>query len=351
MKRILHIALAIALAACGDDGAEPDCADQPDQPWCEHWPAVDAASFVCDPVAQTGCLTAEKCTWQDVTDELGRIACVPDGTVAIAGRCTLMPPGETAGYDDCVRGAYCLSGTCQEICTDAPDSCDTTTSACSSYSGLFVGADVSTGLCDFKCEPGTQQRLLDGAAACGSTPERALGCYGWAWGTMPLDFTCAADESSAQHGDTPDPLTPQGGPYLNSCDAGYFPWPANFESRARAVCIAFCTPGETHSGDTTNVDGIGANTCGNKGAVGDDMECRYLHIFDVTPPRGEYNASGVCLGTARYVSDWDDDVTTPDTALPRCTQLTNTVMVDSDEDGTPDTPEHEYWGCAPWSDP
>ena len=26
-------------------------------------------------------------------------------------------------------------------------------------------------------------------------------------------------------------------------------------------------------------------------------------------------------------------------------------MLDSDGNGTLDTPENEYWGCAPWSDP
>jgi hypothetical protein len=347
MKKLAFGALMIGLlAACGDDGGTSFVDAAADD--------VDAdVPAACNPVAQTGCEAGEKCTWQDVTDTLGRIACVPNGTVAVGGACTFLPPGETAGYDDCVAGAYCLSGSCQEICTDAPDSCDTATSACSSYSGLFEGADVSTGVCDFKCEPGTQDRLFDDAAACGGTTERPRGCYGWAWGSMPLDYTCTPDISMATHGQTPDPLTPQGGPYLNSCDAGYFPWVGSFDDTAPDICIAFCTPDQTgsHSGDTAGIDGEAPFTCGAKNAVGSSMECRFLHIFDSTPPLDQYNASGVCFNTADYVSDWDGMPGTPETGMPRCTTLTNTIMLDTDGNTTLDTPENEYWGCAPWTDP
>jgi hypothetical protein len=166
---------------------------------------------------------------------------------------------------------------------------------------------------------------------------------------MPLDYTCTPDISDAGHGQTPDPLTPQGGPYLNSCDAGYFPWVASFEDTAPDVCIAFCVPGPTYQGSTANVDGLvgQANTCGNKGAVGGNMECRYLHIFDQTPPLDQYNGSGVCFGTSGYVSDWDGDAGTPDTTMPRCVDQSMTTLEDSDGDGTPDMPQYIYWGCGP----
>jgi hypothetical protein len=343
--KIPFLLLGSLVAACGGGGSDTP----PDGP-----PDVEIDGGVaCNPVAQTGCADSEKCTWQDVTADLGRIACVPNGTVAIGGTCTFLDPGETAGYDDCVRGAYCLSGTCQEICTDAPDSCDSATSACSSYSGLFEGADVSTGVCDFKCEPGTQERLFDDAAGCGGSTERPRGCYGWAWSDSPIEYTCTPDISDARHGAPPNPLNPQNIPYLNSCDAGYFPWQLNNEPDAPDACVAFCTPGETHSGATANVDGVAPFTCGAKGAVDaiNNMECRFLHIFDSTPPLDQYNASGVCFATSAYVGDWDGMAGTPETGLPRCTQLTNTIMLDTDGDMTPDTPEHEYWGCAPWTDP
>jgi hypothetical protein len=341
--KLPFLLLGSLIAACGGGGGE----DLP-----TDGPPIDMEIIeACNPVAQTGCEAGQKCTWQDVTADLGRIACVPDGTVAIGGTCTFLDPGETAGYDDCVAGAYCLSGTCQEICTDAPDSCDTATSACSSYSGLFEGAAISTGVCDFKCSPGTQERLFDDAALCGGTTERPRGCYGWAWGTMRLDYTCTPDISDATHGQTPDPLNPQNVPYLNSCTAGYFPWVASFEETAPDVCIAFCVPGETHSGNTANVDGLVGqpNTCGAKGAVGSNMECKYLHVL-MNPSAGPmdiYNDSGVCFGTSGYILDWDGDGPDPAGPMPQCTDMT-TALIDTDGDGTPDTAEHQYWGCAPW---
>jgi hypothetical protein len=220
-------------------------------------------------------------------------------------------------------------------------------SACSSYSGLFEGAEVSTGVCDFKCEPGTQVRLFDDAAGCGGTTERPRGCYGWAWGSAPLEYTCTPDISEAGHGQTPDPLTPQGMPYLNSCNAGYFPWVASFDDAAPDVCIAFCVPGPNYMGSTGNIDGVGV-TCGSKGAVGSNMECRYLHIFDSTEPLDQYNGSGVCFGTSGYVSDWDGDGPMGETTMPRCQDQSMTELVDTDGDGTGDIEEYIYWGCGPW---
>ena len=85
-------------------------------------------------------------------------------------------------------------------------------------------------------------------------------------------------------------------------------------------------------------DGVAPFPCASRGAIGGGVECRYLHIFDVTPPRGQYNASGVCLSPSAY-------------DVPSCTALSNLTLIDSDGVGGPDTPEHEYWGCAPWTDP
>jgi hypothetical protein len=361
MVKVLLRALAISVAACGGggdaaiDAASLDASAQdatstdatsPDAAIADAAP-LDGAPWQlgCNPVAQTGCLASEKCTWVDHTDILGVIQCAPAGDVALGGACTIGPPGQMSGFDDCVAGSYCLGGICEEICSDAPDSCPST-SSCSTYSGLFEGAEVATGLCDFKCSPGPQTRTFDGAADCGSTGTSARTCIGWAWGSSPIEFSCVPDISSAQHGDLPDPLSPGGSPYLNSCDAGYFPWVASLADGAPDVCIAFCTPGETHAGAPDSADGVAPFPCATRGASGDGMECRYLHIFANTPD-AELNDSGVCLATDLYVSDWDQDAGTADTSLPRCTDL-STAPIDTDDDGTPDTPEHRYWGCAPW---
>ena len=77
MKKLAFGALFIGLlAACGggDDGVTivPDADD-----------SVDASS-ACNPVAQTGCLAGEKCTWINIDsmNDVGTLGCVPDGSVA-----------------------------------------------------------------------------------------------------------------------------------------------------------------------------------------------------------------------------------------------------------------------------
>ena len=142
MKWILGIALA-SLVAC-------EASDAPSV--VDAGGGFDTLCFAavcvgCDPVAQTGCADGEKCTWQHVTDTLGRLTCTPDGTVPIGGACTRMPPGETAGHDDCAAGGYCLADTCREICSEAPDGCEAP-SGCTLHPGLFDGASDPTGLCE-----------------------------------------------------------------------------------------------------------------------------------------------------------------------------------------------------------
>jgi hypothetical protein len=145
--RCLVAILAITLGwlcACGEPG-ESSVVDS-------GGGGIDTLCFTavcagCDPVAQMGCADGEKCTWQHVTDTLGRLTCTLDGTVPLGDVCTRMPPGETAGYDDCAGGGYCLAGTCREICTEAPDSCEAP-SSCTLQPGLFDGASDPTGLCE-----------------------------------------------------------------------------------------------------------------------------------------------------------------------------------------------------------
>ena len=110
--KVVLVMLVFFAASCGSDPDECSCIGDA-RPWDD---GPDEDGF-CDPVAQTGCDTGEKCTWQEVTDSLGRIACVPVGLVTIGGACQFLPPGETAGYDDCVPGAYCLDAVCSEICS------------------------------------------------------------------------------------------------------------------------------------------------------------------------------------------------------------------------------------------
>ncbi len=137
-------------------------------------PDPDAPAGACDPYAQTGCGGGAKCTWivTDSANNGGVVGCVMDGTVAIGGACSRGADGPTTGFDDCVAGSYCAdttstqAGLCQAFCSMTPDSCGGG-QRCSLYGGM-LGDPTDKGLCDFTCDPVTQTRTLDGAAACGS---------------------------------------------------------------------------------------------------------------------------------------------------------------------------------------
>lgn len=93
---------------------------------------------LCDPVAQTGCWAAEKCSWIWIVREtdVGIVACVADGTVPAGQVCTYGPEGEATGYDDCVAGTVCIDGLCETLCSISPDTC-TPPATCVAQPGLF----------------------------------------------------------------------------------------------------------------------------------------------------------------------------------------------------------------------
>ncbi|MCB9564047.1 MAG: hypothetical protein H6709_10165 [Kofleriaceae bacterium] len=335
--------LSVGAAACGGGSDTPDANIN----LVDSATGPDAQTTECNLLTNQGCATGEKCTWIDVTADLGKIGCATDGTVAVGGACTTGQPGETTGFDNCVGGSYCLGGVCEAICSQSPDSCDPATSTCSSYAGLFDGAPVDLGVCDFLCNPGKQERRSDLAANCGvgaqGTPR---GCYGYVWNSSAnprIDYACTPDISDAQVGQTPSPLTPDGNPYLNSCDAGYWPYVNNFAGDVTQVdiCLAFCVPGESFQGSTANIGGLVGSgfTCADRGAVTTGTECRFQHIFDGTPDVA-LNTSGTCMVVGDYLADWDNDTNTPDTGIPSCGTLPQ------GDENNPDG--NLIWGCAPW---
>ncbi|MBI3179226.1 MAG: hypothetical protein HYZ27_06165, partial [Deltaproteobacteria bacterium] len=304
----------------------------------------DYPPTACDPVAQTGCAAHQKCTWIKVDAGSGKVGCVADGTVAKAGACQYGPEGETTGFDDCAAPNVCVSGLCQEICTDEPDSCPST-ETCQRWIDLFEGLAPAVGACAFLCDPVTQERALDSAPACGSpdpgTP--SLGCYG----VFNTEFTCASVPSSAAaltHGmEAFGPAS--GGAYINGCAPGYAPLihSAN-DSSAPVICVAFCRPQETHSGDTAGADGVPGSgyACADRGATAAGMECHFLWYLEATPTATR-NGIGFCWQPGNYAGDWDNDPNTADEPHPACIDLANT---DTDATGAAD---HYEWGCAPYS--
>lgn len=107
----------------------------------------------CDPIAQTGCLANEKCTWiigQVTPTTVGFIFCAPlDGNEVNAGEsCVLGEPGPR-GFDDCARGAVCVDHTCKAICDlDAAEGCAAQQS-CVQHEDLFLRDNVVVaGVCE-----------------------------------------------------------------------------------------------------------------------------------------------------------------------------------------------------------
>ena len=95
-------------------------------PRCEDHRCVSdpdpSRKLPCNPVAQQGCETEEKCTQLVIQDEplLVRTGCAPIGVdpVEIGGACMGGQAGFSGGADDCIAGAYCNEGTCQRLCSN-----------------------------------------------------------------------------------------------------------------------------------------------------------------------------------------------------------------------------------------
>jgi hypothetical protein len=349
---LIGFSLAL-LTACHHNGnSDDDGGGPPDA-------AIPDAMPACNAFEQTGCAGGEKCTWVNIdsANDLGTIACVPDGTVADGGACQYGADGETTGFDNCVAGEICISGGCEPICTISPDSCDANHS-CQRYAGLFTGATPELGACDPLCDPVTQELLgTPPVAACGGTGtgiNATRGCYG----VFDGNFSCAgvpgtvasnpgmyAGESDTAYG----PAT--GGAYLNGCAPGYAPLLRNAnDAAAPVVCMAYCRPAPTDNGaNAANQGGQLASgfTCGDRNEL--TQSCEYFWVFetfDAATPPAHPDQIGYCWTPENYVGEWNGTGTGA-IPWPRC----NTVA-DSDVDmtgnnaGTRDT---LYWGCVPYA--
>ncbi len=350
----LFTGLLSVVAACGGGDSTPDAPDICVGADCVDGGATVDATTACNPVAQTGCEAGQKCTWITVVDGtaqdpdgVGLIGCVADGAAAIGQACTSGEPGEATGFDNCAAGGYCIAGTCQEICTDAPDSCDSATSACGRYTGVFNDTTPVIGVCDFKCDPVDQTRLYDDAANCGGTvggdpPISNRACYGY----VDIEFTCAPafNAANTHYVDVSMNLS------LNACAPGYGLLPFEYAPDPDLfMCMAYCRPAETHTGATNNNNGLPGSgfTCAQRGATAPANECRYWTWLDVIfgatqAPVAGHEAYGFCLQFGSHQYDSNQDMT-PDTPFPACTTLANTDQ-DDPANGYPD---HEEWGCGP----
>jgi hypothetical protein len=333
MRIVAALSLALVAAGCGGSGGE-----EPRQP-------VVGENPLCDPVAQAGCASGWKCTWINVTDALGAAGCVPAGTVPAGGACAYGADGPTTGFDDCAAGLVCIGGTCTAACTLATGAGCSEAEACARYAGLFEDA---YGACTPTCDPLTQERLTDGAAACGSPdPDPpALGCYGPASSTPePTRFFCSSVPALAADLTHRDPAygPGSGGAYLNGCAPGYLPLLRESTGSFDVVCIALCAPAETYAGSDASRQGLSPYSCPDAGATAAAEECRFWWFLEGedTAQTDVTSGLGFCFDPTKYLWDDDGDPGTPEVALPSCSDLPDT---DTDGDGMPQHLEH---GCGP----
>jgi hypothetical protein len=103
--------------------------------------------------------------------------------------------------------------------------------------------------------------------------------------------------------------------------------------------MAFCTPVPTSAASPEGGGGLSPHSCADRGAA--DSECRYFWLWegsDTIPPLHP-DGVGFCWTPEDYVGDWDDDAATPDTSIPRCSNL------------SPGDARYATWGCAPFVSP
>ncbi|HWO22370.1 MAG TPA: hypothetical protein VNO30_26610 [Kofleriaceae bacterium] len=307
-------AFLIGLAACGGGGND-------------NVVIIDStpAPMLCDPRAQTGCETGEKCATrflQTEPTELAEIACVPEGIVEIDGSCTYGPAGAN-GYSNCKSGGECVNGICKQICDHQGGNpkCDTN-HACSRYENIFESNNMTVaGVCDPRCDPLTQALAIGvKTAACGSTDPAMAdnGCFTF----DGIDFTCARIPTAARN------LTDRmrgygpasGGVYINGCAAGYLPLLIEQTGSMVGICSGVCAPAKTDNTQTTNAAGdpavavklhnkampeAGDGVCivDKKGSA-EPENCHYMWFYNVTNNMivdSPYNdTTGVCFAYGKY---------------------------------------------------
>lgn len=384
MKNLIAVGLMAAMAACGggDDSStvtvKTDASTKDGTTPTGDGPGPAA----CQVLTQTGCNTGQKCTWVLSTDDtasdpgLGAIACAPNGSVAAGGACTVAKVAD-GGYDNCVGGTACVSGTCKPICDNnggAP-MCGAN-QACVTYEGLFANAGSTTtpaGVCDPSCNPITDNDF-DGSAtaftkvgsACGTSA--TMGCYGLFSSTHTTYYTCAnpapGNGTLTHRGDLGADINKI---FLNSCAPGYHigEFYLDDSGSKHFACFAYCIPGEAYMGNTGTQEPNGhtmpiapdqhTHRCNNSDALGNfgttpntagtinGEHCWYSWSFEIDSDTNAWKKSptsdtvGSCVDHTKYKYDSDGDMTA-DKAFEACVTL--------QKNGTDTVVGADTWGCV-----
>lgn len=245
----LVVGVVVACIACGGGGVK----------------LIDGgadAPMACNPIAQTGCQSGEKCTWiididgTATTEDIGHIGCVANGTTANGATCADASATVNGGVDTCVAGTLCIARVCKPICDPqlvdgtAAGACPTNY-ACSVYSAVFESAGATVaGVCEATCDPLTQKLKTNDAQACGAAdPTKPGGDPARTGGTCVRgagfrSFHCAPTGPSLYtKTDREPPLTDSAGNFFgNGCAPGFIPFFIESSTSMKTLCSGMCAP-------------------------------------------------------------------------------------------------------------
>jgi hypothetical protein len=234
----------------------------------------------CDPLAQTGCAIAEKCTWIiDVNtpgNPTGHIGCAATGPKLLGDACMIGSGGATAtGFDNCTKGLACNSGVCKTVCNNmgGVPSCGNGR-LCANYAGLFgnQGESAAAGVCDATCNPLTQ-KTSNGEVACASAnpAQPTKGCYGFWASNSKSRFTCSPIVDATRKQDF---VIAPNQAFTNSCAPGFFSLIIMGTGSNNTICSAHCNPTDVYQGHSAGKGGVllpgepnTLATCGDRGAL------------------------------------------------------------------------------------
>jgi hypothetical protein len=245
----LGAAVAALAAACGGGGKS------------QLLDASIDAPLLCNPIAQTGCMASEKCTWiidananpTTGSGPIGHVGCAPvAATPSIRGMaCTAAMAGINDGADSCARGDICIARVCKQICDPqlasgtAAGACDPT-HACLSYRGVFEAASAPiAGACEVGCDPLTQRLATTKDEACGSADPTMPTATCVPTGPEFKSFACAPVQTLTATDRMP-PFAPPDDPGAiigNGCAPGFLPFFFEDGSGAmKTLCSGMCAP-------------------------------------------------------------------------------------------------------------
>jgi hypothetical protein len=346
LSTAVFVIFVSALAACSDGDIQPDATPPPpDRDEGCDGATCNTACIPFAPGGMQGCDPGEKCVWEFVQTEperIGRLACVPDGTVALGAACTTATVGQP---DNCQAGLVCVSGTCHEVCGfngSAEAGCPTNFQ-CTRYQDLYANGDDPNiaGACNPSCDPITQ--LLGDGSTCGA----GNGCY------MLVDdvttIAVCAGAGDYEHNETVPPADLA----ANACVPGAQLRQAN-DAGSAFECGGLCRPPATGITSTMNMaqeGGVAPDTCQGRwganppsdGVAGES--CRFWWAneqFDGLSPFS--NTVGFCWKHAIITVDHNQDGT-PDFPFPRCVDLTEGDVVEPI--GNPPHNDARFFWCLP----